>query len=306
MSSRHPEIDLSGVRRYPWATRRNLVRREDIVAPPTPATAGAILAAAPQLAAALTPLAAAIRAARAAERPVIFACGGHVIKVGMSRIAAALVRAGWFTALATNGAGMIHDYELARFGATSEDVAETLHSGDFGFALETGRELNALTARAAREQRGLGETVGEALRDQEASLLGAAAAAGIPATVHLAIGTDIIHPHPDFDGGAAGEASARDFRILAAVVANLAPGGVFISAGSAVIIPEVFLKAVTLAVNLGHSMRAINTAVLDQLRHYRPTKNILERPTLDGGKSWAIEGRHEATLPVLAALLLPG
>lgn len=300
MSHKFAELDLSGLKRYPFATRKNLVTLEQVAArvvPGAPVPSGR-----PEL----EKLAADVLRARSAGKPVIFAFGGHVIKVGMSRIVAQLIESGLITCVATNGSGMIHDYELAKFGRTSEDVAGTLHDGTFGFALETGRDLNALTVKAFQERRGLGETVGEALSGAEPTVLGAAWKKGIPATVHLAIGTDIIHTHPDFDGAAAGETTTRDFRILAAVVAGMGDGGVFINAGSAVVMPEVFLKSVTAAVNLGHSFHGAVTAVFDQISHYRPNTNVLDRPARDGGRSYQVIGRHESIIPEFAALLIKG
>lgn len=312
MTSRFEELDLTNVDRYPFDSRKNLVTQDDIL----PAIDISSLPSLrelidnhpegidPETAKNIVSLAECVRMARSAGKPIILGFGGHVVKVGCSRILIQLIKEGFITALATNGAGMIHDYELSMFGKTSEDVAATLHDGVFGFAEETGQQINALTTKAYEQKKGLGEAAGEVTRDAELSLLGEMSRQGLPATVHLAIGTDIVHPHPDFDGAAAGDTTARDFRILCKVVSEMAPGGVYINAGSAVIMPEIFLKAVTVSLNLGHKFTGLVTAVFDQIKHYRPKTNVLYRPTLDQGKSFEAVGRHEKLLPYLASLLL--
>lgn len=302
----HPELDLSQVRRHSVSARTHKVSLADFAprleppyaVPPMPRTLQATV---------LEALAADVVSARRAGKPILLGFGGHLVKVGVSRILIQLMEAGAVTGVATNGAGAIHDLEIARFGATSEDVGATLLDGTFGFAAETADAMNAAAARAAREKRGLGAVLGEALAaapHAEASILAAAHRLGLPATVHVALGTDIVHCHPTCDGAAWGEATLRDFRIFAAQVARMGGGGVYVNAGSAVLLPEVFLKAVTAAVNLGHSFRGAVTAVVDLYDLYRPRTNVLDRPTADGGRSHMLRGAHEILLPILAARIL--
>jgi len=255
---------------------------------------------------------AAVVAARKAGRPVVFAFGAHVIKTGCSPLVVDLIERGVITAVASNGAGPIHDLELAETGATSEEVAETIRNGSFGMVHETCQQMNQ-AARLGADGRGLGRAVGELLEAGDApykhlSIFAAAARAGIPATVHVAIGTDTVHMHPELDAAALGKATLCDFRTICAVVARLGaaeagqPGGVWLNVGSAVVLPEVFLKAVAVARNLGHDLDAMHTVNFDMLRHYRPTQNVLRRPTASGrGKSYAITGHFEIMLPLFAA-----
>ena len=233
--------------------------------------------------------------------------GGHVVKTGLSPLIIDLMERRVITHVAMNGSGAIHDYEMARFGATSEDVAAGLRDGTFGMAEETGRGMNeAIIAGAARGY-GMGEAVGRALEQQaglahaELSLLLAGRRLGIPATVHAAIGAEIIHQHPLASGAAIGETSHRDFRRLAAALGSLDDGGVALNVGSAVIMPEVFLKALTVARNL-HAGRPTGfvTCDLDMQRHYRPHVNVVERPTMGGGQGYEITGHHELMVPLLA------
>ena len=251
---------------------------------------------------------AAIVAARRAGRPVIFAFGGHVIKTGCSPLVIDLIQRGIVTALATNGSGAIHDLELAETGATSEEVAETIRDGTFGMVHETCERMNA-AARLGADGTGLGAALGTLLADgaaphKDLSLFVAAHRVGIPATVHVAVGTDTVHMHPRADGAAIGAASLADFRTLCAVVADLGAtspdgaGGVWLNCGSAVILPEVFLKAVSVARNLGHPLNGMHTANFDMLRHYRPTQNVVVRP-VEPGCGHAVVGHHEILLPLL-------
>ena len=255
-------------------------------------------------------LVAAVVAAHRAGKPVILGFGAHVIKVGLSPLVIDLCERGIVTALATNGASPVHDFELAAVGFTSEDVEAALGGGDFGVAEETGRTINEAVRDGVAKGWGFGRALGERLLalkppHLDRSLFAAAARLGIPATVHLAVGTDIYHMHPAFDGGVAGEASARDFRLLAGVVAHLGGGGVYLNVGSAVLLPEVFLKAVSLARNLGHPVRDFVTANLDFLQHYRPTQNVVRRPVAGGaGRGYALTGHHEILFPLLAAAVL--
>jgi hypothetical protein len=302
------------VKTYPLASRPSKVRAEDAA---TPWRAGgsfaAFLASLPdQLAArSLREVTQAILAARRHGKPVVLGMGAHVIKVGLSRIVIDLVERGVIAAVALNGACAVHDFELATAGFTSEDVETQLAEGEFGMAEETGRVLNEAVAAGALHGLGFGRAVGEALLlarppHLDLSILAACARRDIPCTVHVAVGTDIIHMHPACDGAAVGQASLADFRLLAAVVADLGDGGVYLNVGSAVLLPEVFLKALTLARNLGHPVRDFVTANLDFIQHYRPTVNVVRRPVARGGKGYALTGHHEILLPLLAAAVIEG
>ncbi len=248
---------------------------------------------------------AAIAAAHRNSRPVIFGMGAHVTKVGLNPIVIDLMRRGVFSAIAMNGAGIIHDFELAMAGNTSEDVSATIDSGRFGMTEETGRYLSEAVRIAEKENTGLGAAVGRMINRHEMphrdmSILAAAESMGVAVTVHVAMGTDILHMHPDFDPAAAGAASHRDFRIFTSMVTALSEG-VYINAGSAVILPEVFLKAVTLARNLGHTVSGITTINMDFIKHYRPITNVVGRPTRSGGAGINLVGHHEIMLPLIAA-----
>jgi hypothetical protein len=243
--------------------------------------------------------------ARRAGKPVMLGMGAHVIKVGLSPLIIDAMEQGILTGLAFNGAGVIHDTEMALAGRTSEDVAEALADGSFGTARQTGEFINA--AVAADPDAGLGRTVGRALLEAEpacikVSLLAAAARLDLPATVHVSIGADIIHMHPSFDGAATGRASHVDFRLFTAQVGQLR-GGVYINLGSAVVLPEVFLKALSAARNLGHAAKDFTTVNMDMLRHYRPMTNVVTRPVLTGGRGINITGHHEINLPLLLAMV---
>ena len=253
---------------------------------------------------------AAIVAAHQKHRPVIFGMGAHVIKVGLGPVVVDLMERGVITGVAMNGAGIIHDAELAMAGRTSEDVGPALDDGSFGMAEETSAVIAGALEAAVPGETGLGRAVGAMLLASgfpftEQSILAAGARLGVPVTVHVAIGTDIIHMHPEFDAARAGAASHVDFRILAAQVAHL-EAGVYINAGSAVILPEVFLKAVSLARNLGHRLDAFTTVNLDFVRHYRPTVNVVQRPTARGGRGISLIGHHEIMLPLIAAGVIEG
>jgi len=255
----------------------------------------------------------AVAAARRAGRPVVFAFGGHVIKAGCSAVVIDLIERGVIAALASNGAGAIHDLELAETGTTSEEVAETIRDGSFGMVHETCERMNEAAHRGA-DGRGLGRALGELLNAGDAphkdlSIFAAAARANIPATVHVAIGTDTVHVHPEADGAAIGTATLADFRKLCAVVARLGAerdgraGGVWLNVGSAVVLPEVFLKAVSVARNLGHNLDAMHTANFDMLRHYRPTQNVVTRP-VQPGHGHVVIGHHELLLPLFRQAVL--
>jgi deoxyhypusine synthase len=244
----------------------------------------------------------------AGDRTVLFGFGAHLVKVGLAPIVIDLMERGAIGALMMNGAGCVHDLELSMLGHTSEDVAAGIDDGSFGMGRETAERLDASIARAHAEGLGMGEAIGAdilASRDRHRgrSVLAAAARLGVPVTVHVAVGTDIHHMHASANGAALGAASHRDFEKLTGVVAGLAKG-VFFNVGSAVILPEVFLKALTLARNLGHRPRAFTTVNLDFIRHYRPETNVVDRPTREAGRGHSIVGHHELMLPLLAAAVV--
>lgn len=250
----------------------------------------------------------AIVRARQNNRPVILGMGAHPIKVGLSPVIIDLMQKEIITAVATNGACIIHDFELSFIGNTSEDVGEELCRGTFGMAGETGSHLNKAIKNGVKKGCGLGRSVGEMIQKskfefKEKSIFASAYEFGIPATVHVAIGTDIIHMHPEADGSAIGEGSFRDFKLFTSVVSDL-EGGVYINLGSAVIMPEVFLKALAVARNLGNKVKNITTVNMDFIQHYRPGENVLRRPTIKKGSAYALTGHHEIMFPLLAAAIL--
>jgi hypothetical protein len=308
---RHPEADLSRLTVGSVASRPTRVRVEEFARPLEPAAARALIASLPdQLAArALREAVARVAASHRGGRPVVAMCGGHVVKVGVSPCLIALMEQKVITHLAMNGAAAIHDVEIARAGRTSEDVEAHLHQGTFGMVDETGDFMNRAASEGARRNEGLGEAWGRALLAEKpphlaASLLGAAYRLGIPATVHVAIGTDTIHHHPRCDGAALGESSLRDFRILAATMAG-ARGASVLNFGSAVLLPEVFLKALAVARNLGADLSDLTTVNFDQIQHYRPRVNLVERPTRGAGsQGYALTGHHEIMVPLFAAAVL--
>lgn len=239
------------------------------------------------------------------ERPVVLGMGAHVIKVGLGPLIVDLLRRGRIGAIAMNGACLVHDFELAWGGQTSEDVGPGLDRGVFGMARETGEFVNGAIAEGVADGLGLGAAVGRAivrarLPHRRVSILAASAELDVPATVHVAVGTDIIHMHPSADGAAIGEGSLRDFRLLAGVLARL-DGGVYLNVGSAVVLPEVFVKALNVARNVGHRVRNVTTVNMDFLRHYRPAVNVVERPTAAGGRGISLTGHHEIMFPLLWA-----
>ncbi|MBI1798845.1 MAG: hypothetical protein HYR73_04075 [Candidatus Eisenbacteria bacterium] len=309
--SRYRAADLSRLTVGSVATRPTRVRVEEFARPLDPAAARAVIDALPdQLAArAIREVIQRVAAAHRGGRPVLAMIGGHVIKVGVSPCLIALMERGVVTHLAMNGAAAIHDVEIARIGTTSEDVESALHAGTFGMVDETGDFMNAEMIAGRERGEGLGEAWGRAL-DREgpphasASLLATAWRLGVPATVHVAIGTDTIHHHPRCDGAALGETTLRDFRILAATLER-AQGAVAINFGSAVLMPEVFLKALSVARNLGADLSGLTTVNLDQIQHYRPRVNVVERPTrAPGARGFALTGHHEIMVPLLSAAIL--
>ncbi len=253
----------------------------------------------------------AIRRARREKRALLWGLGGHVIKCGLGGVLLDLMRRGWVTAFVMNGAASIHDFEIAIAGQTSEDVEAVLPDGRFGAAEETGREMNAAIAEGSRDGIGMGEALGrrlESLAQPEFaphSIVYGAYQSSVPLTVHVAIGTDTPHTHPAADAGAIGAATHRDFRLLCALLRGLDRGGVYLNLGSAVVLPEVFLKAVSVVRNLGFPLAEFTTVNFDFLQHYRPRVNVVERPhARSGGRGFAITGHHELMIPLLAAALV--
>ena len=303
------EADLTRVKTIPVAGRRNKVDPELLASPPgSDRSFAAFLASLPDTLAArdLRQLIAAVADAKSAGRGVILLLGGHVIKVGLGPLVNAWLARGIVTHIAMNGAAAIHDFELAAFGGTSEDVETGLADGSFGMAEETGAEMNAAIGRAARANQGMGEGLARALANRkqlpggDASILLAAARHNVPVTVHAAIGAEIIHQHPTADGAALGATSHRDFRRLAASISDLDQGGVVLNWGSAVMMPEVFLKALTIARNTGGGRPTHFVAAdFDMQRHYRPRVNVVQRPTRAGGSGFLLTGHHELLLPLL-------
>jgi len=246
--------------------------------------------------------------AREQNRLVLLGMGAHPIKVGLSPIIIDLMERGVLSGVAMNGAGIIHDAEMALAGRTSEDVAESLADGSFGMSHETADFLNRAIAQEREVDVGLGVAVGRALLRAKAphieqSIFAAGVRLGVPVTVHVALGTDIIHIHPSVDPAATGTATHLDFRIFAGLVASL-ERGVYLNLGSAVLLPEIFLKAITLVRNLGHQVRDFTAVNMDFSRHYRPVVNVLERPTQEGGKGFELIGHHEIMFPLLAAAVI--
>jgi len=297
------------VRTIPVARRPNKVEATEFAHPPSDDRSfAAFLSSLPDVLVARDFAAvvdAIVHAARG-SRGVVLMLGGHVVKTGLAPLIIDLMRRGVVTHVAMNGSAAIHDYEIARFGATSEDVASGLRDGTFGMADETGREMNAAFERGMRESQGMGEALAIALdmrndlAHPELSVLLAAFKHGIPATVHAAIGAEIIHQHPTANGAAIGDTSHRDFRRFAASLDDIDEGGVVLNLGSAVIMPEVFLKALTIARNLNDGRpRGFVTVDLDMQRHYRPRMNVVQRPTLGSGRGYEITGHHEIMVPML-------
>lgn len=301
-----PPLDFSKIRTYPVAERANKVAPGAFAKPHTAGgSLRGFLDGLPDFLAVqdLRHVVGAIATAVKNARPVLLMMGAHVIKVGLNPLIVDAMRRGIVNAVAFNGAGAIHDFELCYNGETSEDVQRGLNDGSFGMVEETGRMMNAALADGVARGLGAGRALGEAARrlpNARLSIMATGAELGIPVTAHIGIGTDIIHQHPTTSGAVLGEASYRDFQTFAAVCAQL-EGGVALNVGSAVIMPEVFLKALTVARNLGHKVEKFTTAIFDMTRHYRPSENIQRRPTALGGKGVYIVGHHEILLPLLFA-----
>jgi hypothetical protein len=308
-------LGLEGVNTYPLAERPSKVTAEDFARPVgEDSSLRDFLAALPNILAvqSIRRLAAQMRRARRLGKPIIWGLGGHVVKTGLAPLLIDLMRRGFVAAYAANGSVLVHDAEIALVGSTSEDVDASLGAGAFGAAEETGKLLNEAAREGARDGLGLGEALGRALvalspRHGELSLLCASYKARVPFTAHVAVGTDIAHFHPRADGAALGATTHTDFRLLAELVRRLDGGGVYLNVGSAVILPEVFLKCVTLVRNLGHRLEDFTTANFDFIQSYRPLTNVVRRPVSGGaGRGFNVTGHHELTIPLLAAELLCG
>lgn len=312
MASKYPQIDLQAVQTIPLASRENKVSPDDFAG--LPREGGSIhdfINSLPHqlIANDFRALIEKMKTARTMQKPIIWMMGAHVIKVGLSPILIELMKKGFISAIAMNGAGAIHDSELAMGAGTSEDVEKNLADGTFGMARETGAFLNSVARKAHAEKLGFGEAVGQELLQTfnnvlERSIFANAYHLNIPATLHVALGTDIIHQQPGADGIALGDASFRDFKIFTHVVSHLGSGGVVLNVGSNVILPEVFLKALTIARNLGHEVQDFTTANFDMIFHYRPRVNVVQRPVKKGGSGYNFIGHHEIMVPLLAWALL--
>ncbi len=309
----YEEFDLSGIRTYPLRSRQSKVSLQQFA---TPYKKGSgvegLLKSLPGLLAAqdFKDVVAALVAAKTDGRAIVWGLGAHVLKTGLSPVLVDLMERGFVSAIATNGAGIIHDFEIALSGGTSEDVDATLGPGTFGMAEETGTQLNRAITEGVAQGLGLGQSVGKYLDAMkppfaQISVTAAAWRLQIPLTTHVAIGTDIIHMHPHASGAAIGEASLRDFKYFVSTVSRL-ERGVYLNCGSAVVLPEVFLKAVAIARNEGRSLDGLTTVNLDFLRHYRPLTNVVSRPTAGSGKGYSLTGHHELLIPLLAAALVEG
>ncbi|MBS1839853.1 MAG: hypothetical protein JSS69_14875 [Acidobacteria bacterium] len=315
-------LQFGDIETYPLASRKSKVTVADFAQPLVPnSSLKNFLDSLPNLLAAgdLRDLLAAMHAAKRARKPILWGMGGHVIKTGLGPIINDLLRRGFISGIAMNGAALIHDFEIALCGNTSEDVEAGLGAGAFGMARETGTFLNSIASTAAYTGIGYGEAAGKFLASRKlhpkhaASVLLAAYQHKIPVTVHLAIGTDIPHMHPAADGSALGSATHNDFRLFCSLVKEMHPGGVYLNWGSAVLLPEVFLKAVSVVRNLGVPLQPITTANFDFIQHYRPLQNVVKRPTASannksgqGSRGFAITGHHELLLPLVAGALANG
>ncbi len=311
--SKFKQISLSGIKTISIRNRKSKVSPKDFgrVLDPKKARVSEFVDSLPRILAAneLKELVRDIERSRRKKKPVILMMGAHVVKVGLAPLIIDMVRRGIITHVAMNSAASIHDVETAMWGQTSEDVAVNILDGRFGMSKETGEFINRELVRASREtSNGYGEALGKKIiaskaRYRSVSILAACYERDVPVTVHAAIGTDIIHQQPSMDGGATGEMSFRDFKILANSIKDLKGGGVVLNVGSAVILPEVFLKALTVARNLGHKVQGFSTANFDMIRQYRPQVNVVERPTQRHGRGYTFTGHHEIMIPLLSAMI---
>jgi hypothetical protein len=306
-------LELDRVKTYPLASRPSKVTTRDFARPvSSDSTLADFLNSLPDILAvrSVREIAARVRRARELHKPIIWGIGGHVVKTGMSPVIIDLMQRGFVTAIAANGSVLVHDAEIALVGSTSEDVDASLGAGSFGAADETGELLNSAAREGLTNHTGLGEALGGLLVKREPphkdlSLLCAAYQMRVPFTAHVTIGADIAHFHPTADGAALGETTHTDFRLLAEMVRRMDGGGVYLNIGSAVVLPEIFLKAVTLVRNLGHSFSDITTANFDFIQSYRPLTNVVRRPVADGaGRGYSVTGHHELIIPLLAAQIL--
>lgn len=312
MPKSYKPVDLNRVTTYPLKDRKNKVRVEAFAKAPISGTKMEdFFEGLPKILAAkdLLALASDIILAHRKRKPIIAMLGAHVIKCGLSPIIISLMEKDIITAIALNGAGAIHDFEVALIGQTSEDVELNIQSGKFGMADETGRLMNEAIIKGAKRGLGMGQALSKFLVKLKPtylkySVLAASERLSIPLTVHVAIGTDIIHQHPSADGAAYGQTSFEDFKLLTSVVSDLGGGGVVLNFGSAVILPEVFLKALTIARNLGSEVKDFTAANFDMIQHYRPLENVLKRPTRMGGRAYSFVGHHEIMIPLLAQAVL--
>ena len=303
-------ISIKGIKTYSLRTRKSKVSVSDFAKPFDKGGAFEdFLNSLPNILAAqnLKQIASTVVAAHKNNKVVAVGIGAHVIKVGLSPVIIDLMERGIINAVAMNGACIVHDFEIAYAGMTSEDVDAEIGKGEFGMAKETGEVLNRAIKKGVKKGWGIGRSVGEFIKSskypyKDLSILAAGARLGIPVTVHVAIGTDIIHVHPQMDGKATGEGSQRDFKLFAGIVANL-EGGVYLNIGSAVLLPEVFLKALTLVRNLGYKVRNFTTVNMDFIQHYRPLTNVVRRPTKEGGRGYTLTGHHEIMVPLLAGMI---
>ncbi len=305
-------IDLQKIKTYSIKTRINKVRRNDFASAPRQNirfidfyhSLPAILKGQE-----LHRIVEAVVKAKRKKRPVIFMCGAHVIKCGLNPVVIELLKRGIIDCISLNGAGIIHDFEIAYQGKTSEDVDSALNRGRFGMNRQTARFLNRAIEEGASNGLGIGQAVGEAILKhtlpfKNLSIIYQAVKYKVPVTVHIAIGTDVIHQHPNFNAALTGEGSKRDFQLLVKIVSQLRQGGVLLNFGSAVILPEVFIKALNLARNLGVEVSNFTVANFDMIYHYRPAENIVRRPVLLGGRGYYIVGHHEIMLPLLAQAIV--
>jgi hypothetical protein len=316
-------LQLGAVRTYSLSSRKSKVNVADFAKPSAAnVSISKFLDSLPNFLAAadLRGLTGAVQRARAGKRAILWGIGGHVIKVGLGPVLIDLMERGFISGVAMNGAALIHDFEIALAGKTSEDVDAGINEGQFGMARETGEQLNEISKNAMRSGIGYGEAAGQFLTSSTAkarytssSVVAAAYRRRVPVTVHLAIGADIPHMHPAADGAALGAATYQDFLLFSALVKSMHPGGVYMNWGSAVLLPEIFLKAVSVVRNLGVPLRPITTANFDFIQHYRPLQNVVKRPTLSAGKrggveskGYAIIGHHELLMPLVAAALASG
>jgi len=306
------KINLDKLTTYPISKRKCKVRHEDFAKPPSKgAKFSDFYKSLPNIltGADFKAIVDAIVLSRSKKKPVIFMMGGHVIKCGLNPVIIELMKRKVITAISLNGSGAIHDFEVALIGRTSEDVPDALENGSFGMAKETALYINGALEEAVEKDIGAGRAIAEVINDEKLpfrnqSLLYNAFKEGVLSTVHIAIGTDIIHQHPSFDAGSAGEASLRDFHNLIEEVAMLGDGGVALNIGSSVILPEVFLKAINVARNLGYKVKDFTACNFDMLQHYRPYQNVVTRPVKSGGKGYNIIGHHEIMIPLLAQSII--